>query len=76
MVCGPDGNGTIQIIGMVLGTQGNTETQVVVPVGWRVPVAVGGPAVPAVVVPAAAAIHAVRARGVFQPESLASARPR
>ena len=44
------------------------EAQVVVPVARVVPVAVGGTAVPAVVVPAATPFHAVRARYFPAPE--------
>jgi len=40
---------------------GHTEAQVVVPVVWRVPVAVRRPAVRRVVVPATAPVHPVRA---------------
>ena len=42
---------------------GHTKAQVVVPVVRRVPVAVGGAAVPGVVVPAAAPVHPVRGHG-------------
>ena len=48
--------------GMLLIFGSGAETQVVVPVPRVVPVAVGGTAVSAVVVPAATTIHAVRAR--------------
>ncbi len=56
--------GCVRITGAVSGRRiwfaGKAEAQIVVAITWRVVVAIGRPQVPAVVVPAAAAVHAVR----------------